>query len=171
MAPLAYAAVILFLRVAGKRMLSKMSAFDLVVTVALGSTLATILLSKDVSLAEGLVALALLLGLQYVVAWCNARSRLARRIFKSEPSLLYFGGQFLRDAMRAENVPEESIRSGMRNQGFGSVDEVHAVVLEADGSLSIVRRPTPGQEPTLTGLRNATSLGADGAPREFAGPR
>jgi hypothetical protein len=61
MAPLAYGVLIFFLRVSGKRMLSKMSAFDLVVTIALGSTLATILLSKDVTLAEGIAALGLLI--------------------------------------------------------------------------------------------------------------
>ncbi|WP_231362619.1 hypothetical protein [Thioalkalivibrio sp. ALMg9] len=50
---LAYVALIVFLRLSGKRTLSKMNAFDLVVTVALGSTLATVLLAKDVALAEG----------------------------------------------------------------------------------------------------------------------
>jgi uncharacterized membrane protein YcaP (DUF421 family) len=50
--------------VSGKRTLSKLDAFDLIVTVALGSTLATVLLSRDVALAEGIVAFALLVGLQ-----------------------------------------------------------------------------------------------------------
>ena len=59
----AYAALVLFLRISGKRTLSKLNAFDLVVTVALGSTLATILLSQDVALAEGLTALGMLIGL------------------------------------------------------------------------------------------------------------
>lgn len=50
---LAYVSLVVFLRISGKRTLSKMNAFDLIVTVALGSTLATVLLSKDVALAEG----------------------------------------------------------------------------------------------------------------------
>ena len=57
-----YAAVVVLLRVTGKRTLAKLNAFDLVVTVALGSTLATILLSADVSWSEGALALALLAG-------------------------------------------------------------------------------------------------------------
>lgn len=64
---LAYVALVVFLRVSGKRTLSKMNAFDLVVTVALGSTLATVLLDKDVALAEGASAFALLIGLQFAV--------------------------------------------------------------------------------------------------------
>ena len=50
--------LVIFLRLSGKRTLSKMNAFDLVVTVALGSTLATVLLTKDVALADGALAFA-----------------------------------------------------------------------------------------------------------------
>ncbi len=67
---LAYLSLIIMLRVSGKRTLAKMNAFDLVVTVAIGSTLATIVLSKSVALAEGLLALALL------VTWAGRIGRL-----------------------------------------------------------------------------------------------
>jgi beta-lactamase regulating signal transducer with metallopeptidase domain len=60
----AYVLLILVLRTTGKRTLSKMNAFDLIVTVALGSTLATVILSKDVALAEGVTAFVMLAGAQ-----------------------------------------------------------------------------------------------------------
>ncbi len=60
---LAYAALVGFLRISGKRTLSKLNAFDFVVTVALGSMLATIILSQEVYLLEGLVGFALIIGL------------------------------------------------------------------------------------------------------------
>lgn len=60
---LAYLALVMLLRVPGKRTLSKMNAFDFVVTVALGSTLATVLLSETVALVEGVTAFMLLIGL------------------------------------------------------------------------------------------------------------
>ena len=72
---LAYLALVVLLRTFGKRTLAKLNAFDLVVTVALGSTLATVLLSKSVALMEGLLAFVLLAGLQYVVAWLSVRSQ------------------------------------------------------------------------------------------------
>ncbi|WP_407939580.1 hypothetical protein [Methylophaga nitratireducenticrescens] len=62
----------MLLRISGRRILSKMNAFDMVVTVALGSTLATILLNRDVALAEGALAFALLIGMQYLVTWSRA---------------------------------------------------------------------------------------------------
>ena len=84
---LAYAALVLLLRATGKRALSKMNAFDLVVTVALGSTLATVLLSKDVALAEGVLAFALLL-LQFAITWLSVRSEGVQGLVKAEPRLL-----------------------------------------------------------------------------------
>jgi uncharacterized membrane protein YcaP (DUF421 family) len=83
---LAYAALVLP-RVSGKRTFSKMNAFDLVVTVALGSTLATILLSSDIALAEGVTAFVTLIGLQYLVAWLSCRSSMVSRLVKAEPRL------------------------------------------------------------------------------------
>lgn len=76
----AYLALVLLLRVSGKRTLAKLNAFDFVVTVALGSTLATVLLSSTVALAEGVLALVLLVALQYVVAWASVRSRRVERL-------------------------------------------------------------------------------------------
>ena len=84
--------LLLLLRVSGKRTLTKMNAFDLVVTVALGSTLATVLLTKSVALAEGLTAFMLLIFLQFVLTWLSVRSRAVSRLVKSEPTLLVYQG-------------------------------------------------------------------------------
>jgi uncharacterized membrane protein YcaP (DUF421 family) len=70
---LAYAALVVLLRLSGKRTLSKWNMFDLVVTVAFGSTLATALLSKDTSLMQGVAAFALLVALQWALTWASVR--------------------------------------------------------------------------------------------------
>jgi uncharacterized membrane protein YcaP (DUF421 family) len=137
---LAYVTLVAMLRVSGKRTLSKLNAFDLVVTVALGSTLATVLLSKDVALAEGVVAFALLIGLQYAVAWTSVRSKTVERLVKSQPALLYFRGRFLEAALRAERMTEDEVRAAARAHGHASLETVVAVVLETDGSVSVLPR-------------------------------
>jgi uncharacterized membrane protein YcaP (DUF421 family) len=139
---LAYAGLIVVLRLTGKRTLSKMNAFDLIVTVALGSTLATVLLSSRVALLTGLAALALLAALQFIVAWASVRSRRVERLVKAEPRLLFHDGAFLHSAMKDERVTHGEILQALRNQGVGSVDEVAAVVLETDGTLTVIRRTT-----------------------------
>lgn len=139
---LAYAALVLVLRISGNRTLSKMHAFDLVVTVALGSTLATVILSKDVALAEGLTAFVLLIVLQFLITWLTVRFPMVGHLVKAEPALLFYQGRFLRDQMRRSRVVEDEVRSTVREQGIASLEEVEAVVLESDGTFSVVQRST-----------------------------
>lgn len=148
----AYSGLILLLRVTGKRTLSKMNAFDLVVTVALGSTLATVLLNKDVSLAEGLFAFAVLCGLQYVIAIGSTSSRRFKNLIKAEPTLLFFRGRFLDANLRSERVTQEEVVAAVRDQGAPQLSSIEAVVLETDGSLSVVKAPSAGE--TVDTLRN-----------------
>lgn len=147
-----YVALVALLRVTGKRTLSKMNAFDLIVTVALGSTLATVLLSKDVSLAEGLLALALLCALQYAVA--SVRSERFQALVKAEPSLLYYRGEFLTNALRSERVTKEEILAAVRGNGIAKLSAVDAVVLETDGSFSVV---SGADSPSVDSLRYVQS--------------
>jgi len=136
---IAYSALVILLRVSGKRTLAKLNAFDLIVTVALGSTLATVLLSKSVALVEGLAAFGLLAGLQYLVAWLSVRSPKFSDFVKSEPSLLVHRGRFLESAMRAQRVTRAEVLAALRSAGAADPEQVAAVVLETDGSLSVIR--------------------------------
>ncbi|MBA3547255.1 MAG: DUF421 domain-containing protein [Nannocystis sp.] len=154
---LAYVALVSLLRVSGKRTLSKMNAFDLIVTVALGSTLATVLLSKDIALAEGVLAFALLIGLQFVITWLSVRSPRIEGLVKAEPSLLCFEGRLLRDALRRERVTEAEVHAAVRAQGLAQLEDAGAVVLETDGSLTVLRRGGGGE---YTALKNVARANA-----------
>ena len=149
---LAYAVLILFLRLSGKRTLSKMNAFDLVVTVALGSTLATVLLNQDVALAEGAIAFALLIVLQFVVTWSSVRARWVRQLVTGEPRMLLYEGELLPQAMRRVRVTADELRAAVRSAGLADLAEARAVVLETDGSFSVVRRSGAASDSSLTGV-------------------
>jgi uncharacterized membrane protein YcaP (DUF421 family) len=136
--PLAYLALIAFLRVSGKRTLAKLNAFDLIVTVALGSTLASVIITESVALLEGLAALALLILLQYAIAWLSVRSDRFQSLIKSEPTLVYHRGRFLDGPMRRERLTREEVLAAIRGGGIASLDRVGAVVLETDGTISVL---------------------------------
>ena len=138
---LAYVALVAMLRSSGKRTLAKLNAFDLVVTVAIGSTLATILLSKTVTLFEGLTALLLLIGLQWAVTATSVRSRRVARLVRSEPQLLVHRGETCPDAMRRERITHSELDTVLRSAGLASPDQAQAVVLESDGSFSVTAAP------------------------------
>ncbi len=150
---LAYVAVVFLLRISGRRTLSKMNAFDMVVTVALGSTLATVLLSKEVALLEGVIALGLLIGFQYVITWLIVRHGWVRRLVTGEPVMLLYHGEFLSDALLKARVSQDEVRAAVRGAGVASLQGVEAVVLETDGSLSVVRGGDAAIQDSLEGVR------------------
>ena len=159
-----YAALILFLRLVGKRSLAKLNIFDLVVTVALGSTLATIMLSKDVSYAEGAVAFATLCGLQWIVAWASLRAKWFKRLIRSEPRLLFSDGKFLDKAMRQERILRQEIHAEIRNHGFGDCEDIAAVVLETDGTFSVIPHEKAHTRTALETVRKEPEAPRAGAP-------
>jgi len=133
-----YFMLILFVRTVGKRSTSKMNNFDWIVTVAVGSVLASMAVLKDVTVADGLLAMALLLGLQYVLTISTSRWEWARRLFLATPTVLYAKGEFKDAAMRKQRVSRDEILQAVRERGVGSLDDVRMVTLEADAELSIV---------------------------------
>lgn len=143
---LAYAALVIFLRVSGKRTLSKLNAFDLVVTVALGSTLSAVLLDKTISLSEGAVAFGLLILLQYVLSAGSVRWERFEKGVKSEPTLLLHRGEILSGAMRRERITRSELLAAVRAAGAKDLEGTRAVVLENDGSLSVIRETSSAGE-------------------------
>jgi uncharacterized membrane protein YcaP (DUF421 family) len=134
----AYVALIAMVRLSGKRTLAKMNAFDLIVTVALGSTLSTILVSRETPLADGVLALGLLVGLQFAVAWSSVRWRSFERVVKSEPTLLVFRGEIRSADLRRQRVSREELRAAVRGAGLPDISDAGAVVLETNGAFSVV---------------------------------
>ena len=132
-----FAALIVLLRGSGKRTLSKLNVFDFVFVVAVGSVFASTIISKDVTLVEGIAALATLIGIQIFLAELAARSSIAERIINGEPALLLSRGKFIQRALKKERVTEEEVRAAIRTKGVSRVEDVDAVILENDGTLSV----------------------------------
>ncbi|SCY66109.1 DUF421 domain-containing protein [Microvirga guangxiensis] len=151
---LAYVALVTILRISGKRTLTKLSAFDLVVTVALGSILATVLLSRSVALAEGILAMALLVFLQFAITWLSVRSPRFAYLMKSEPTLIVHQGQFLDRALRAQRITRDEVMEALRGSGVPDVAQALAVVLEPDGSISVIKSADRNASFTLSSVRD-----------------
>ena len=114
--------------------------------VSLGSTLATIVLNPDITLVRGALALALLILLQFVISWTSARLPWVRRLVTGEPTLLLHRGEPLRDALRGARQTMDDVRAAVRAAGIARLEDVEAVVLETDGSISVVKRDLGARE-------------------------
>lgn len=151
-AAVAYITLIFLLQASGKRTLAKMTAFDFIVTVAIGSILANIILSKNTVVMEGMAAFVVLIGAQYFISAFSMRSRNFERLVKPDPTLLLYRGELLNQAMHEERITEADILFAIRQRGIASIEDVEAVVLEADGSLNVVRKSDQASNSALKNL-------------------
>lgn len=135
----AFFTLFIIVRISGKRTLAKLNVFDFIVTVTLGSTLSSMILSK-VTLAEGTVALTIIIILQYTLAWLSRSSSIMEKIINNNPTLLYYDGAFLDEAMNREGITKEEIYAEIRNFRLERLEEVRAVVLELNGEISVIKK-------------------------------
>ena len=145
---IAFITLFIFLRISGKRALSKLNAFDFVVTVALGSTLSYMMLAM-VPLVEGTTVLLLILILQYFFAWAARTSIKMERLINAVPSLVYYDGKFIEKTMAREALTKGEIFATIRNSGIDQIEEVKAVVMELNGQITVVKKSTGSGKSSL----------------------
>ncbi|WP_319422239.1 DUF421 domain-containing protein [Pleurocapsa sp. FMAR1] len=152
-APIGYVAIIILLRVSGKRTLAKWNSFDFVVTIALGSVLASILLSTKDAFGKGILAFALLILFQYVITWISVRSSIIQKLIKAEPAMLLYRGKMQQDIMKRERVAEGEILAALRSNGLSAIEDADAVILETDGSFSVIQNLNDSSASALKDVR------------------
>lgn len=135
---LAYVGLIFFLRVSGKRTLSQFNAFDLTVTIALGSMLSATILDRNLPLLQGLTGIGVLILLQTALAWLTNRFSWANWLVKSEPTPLVTDGVIDHAALNKVNISEDEVRAAMRQAHVGGPDAGLTVTLETNGTLSVI---------------------------------
>lgn len=135
-----YLCLVVILRVTGNRTLSQMNSFDFIITLAMGSTFASTILQKDVAFFDGLLALFLLVMLQFFITKLSVKFSGISKLIKTEPRLLYHNGQFLDKSMKKARVSKEEIEAATRQQGLTTVAQVEAAVLESNGKISVIKK-------------------------------
>lgn len=132
-----YIAVILFTRIFGKRSFSKMSSFDFAMTVAVGSLIATTILSESVSLLEGIAGLFVVYLYQLSAALLR-KWKPFRKVIDNEPLLLMDGSTILEENLLKARVTKGDLRSKLREANVLDLSEVRAVVFETTGDVVVM---------------------------------
>ncbi len=143
---IAYVIIIICLRISGKRTLSKWNAFDFIVTIALGSILASVVLSSKTLIFEGIFAAGFLIIFQYIITFLASRFDYIDKLVKAEPTLLFFRGDYEKVEMKKQRVAKSEILSAIRASSIGSLSKVEAVVLETDGTFSVIEKSNTGEK-------------------------
>lgn len=157
-ASISFIALFLFIRISGKRTLAKLNAFDFVVSVTLGSTLSSMMLLKT-TIAEGSVALVIIIILQYALAYLAKKSKIMEKAINSTPTLLFYDGIFITEAMERELITKEEIYSEIRQYRIERVEDVRAVVMELNGEMTVIKKSSnPSGETSLDDIDLKDSL-------------
>src|SRR5690606_1948583 len=131
-----YVAVLVLVRLVGKRTVGQFTPFDLVLVVVLGESVGHSLVGEDHSLVGGLVLAATLLTLNWAVGFITARWPAFDRLVEGRPVLLARSGELYRDVLRRQSLSEKEFNMAMREQGVSDVAEVELAMLETSGNIT-----------------------------------
>lgn len=133
-----YVIVLFLLRLSGKRTLLKMNAFDFIITVSLGAVFGNMLINYKENLFQGLYVIFLLLLFQFFSSLLSSRYAFFDTLLKANPTLLFYEGTYYEAILKKERIPRSEVLQAMREQGIGRIEEVGAVILETDGTISVL---------------------------------
>ena len=137
-AVLVYILIVIITKVSGKRSTSQLNNFDWVVTVMIGSLGASTILLENIPFIEGASSIIVLYVLQFLVTKYASISPQFSNVILSEPRIVFYQGQFLPEAMRAERLTRQELECAMRSEGVHSLSEIEAIVFESDAKLTII---------------------------------
>lgn len=138
-AAVSYAFILFLLRVSGKRQIGSMGAAEFVALLLVSNAVQNSMNGGDNSLAGGLILAAALVGMSALVGWLSFRSKRFSAVVQGRPCLLVYKGEYIDKNLAGNLVTHHDLRTLLRRQGFHDLKDIHEAVLEANGSVSVVR--------------------------------
>ena len=149
-----YGAMILLLRIMGKRQLGDMEPSELIVTVLISQVASTPIVDMDKPIWTGIIPLLALLGMELVLSLACMKSVRFRALLSGKPALLIVRGKIDQTQMRRNRFTPDELAEALRNQGILDLNSVEYAVLETDGKLNII--PAPAFRPVTAGQMGIT---------------
>ncbi len=140
-----YGAILVGLRLAGKREMGQMTVSDFVVLLLIANAVQNAMVGPDTSLIGGLLAAAVLLGVNVLLSRLRLRWPKLVHWLEGTPTLLVLHGQAIPEHLRREGIDEGVLQAALREHGIADIKDVEMAVLEIDGSISIVPNSAPVQ--------------------------
>jgi uncharacterized membrane protein YcaP (DUF421 family) len=135
-----YVFIVLVTRVIGRRELSSLSPFDLILLIVLGDAVQQGLTQDDYSVTGALIAVSTIASLQVLTSYVSFRSKGARKVLEGLPIVVVENGKVVEANLRRERMTEDEVAEEMRMQQIASFDEVQWGILESNGAISFVKK-------------------------------
>ncbi|WP_457858384.1 DUF421 domain-containing protein [Psychrobacter pulmonis] len=144
-----YGGLIVFTRLMGLRSFSKLSSYDFAMTVAIGSILASTILSDSPSLSQGLVAVAVLFLIQGTISVIRRKSKPLKSLIDNQAIILMAHGEYFCDNLKEANLTKSDVQEVLRRNGLKSKSEVFAVIMETTGDMSVIKQDSTAPDWSL----------------------
>ncbi|WP_440224501.1 DUF421 domain-containing protein [Dokdonella sp. MW10] len=141
-----YIAVLVMMRISGKRTVGEFTPFDVIVLMLLSEAASNSMTGGEESVQGGLIVVATLIGLNYLSAFLSTRSSMVDKLLQGRPVVLIRRGKVIKDALLANNMPENDLREAMRSQAIRRYEDVELALLEPDGEVSFFKRDASEDE-------------------------
>lgn len=135
-----YGFLLVAFRLAGKRQLGQMTAFDLIVLLIISNVLQNAAIGNDNSLGGGLLGASVIIVLNLLIAWLTFRRKPLERIVENSPTVLVKHGHVVRANLAREFMSLAELRAALRKEGVATMSEVRYAILEEDGHVTVIRR-------------------------------
>ena len=146
-AAVVYVFLLILLRLTGKRQVGQLAPFDLVLLLVLSNAVQNSMNAGDNSLVGGLISAATLILINYGVALATWRSKKLEKLIEGKPQILIHNGKLFEDVVAKARLTHHEINAALRLGGCTCVEEVHATILENNGTISIVARKNNAAPP------------------------
>lgn len=139
-ATVVYFALLLLVRISGKRTVGQFTPFDLVVVMLISEASQNALVDGDASISGALIVVSTLIGLNWLLGFASARSRRIDRLVEGSPVLVARDGRIFADALARQNVSLSDFREAMRSHGVPREEDIRFAFLETNGEITVVSR-------------------------------
>src|SRR5437763_3421567 len=137
-AAVAFVFILFVLRMTGRRELSSMEPFDLVMLVVLGDLVQQGVTQSDYSVTGALIVISVMSLLTALVSFLNSRFHWVRPVLEGRPVVLIERGRVIEENVRRERLTREELEEQARVQQIESIEKVRLAVLETNGAVSYI---------------------------------
>jgi uncharacterized membrane protein YcaP (DUF421 family) len=139
-AAVVFAFVFLVTRIVGRRQLSQLEPFDLILLVVIGDLVQQGVTQSDESVTGALIVISTIALLSFAVSWVSFKSRKLRLVTEGEPIVLVQNGRVIERNMRRERITREDVEEEARRQQITSIADLRWAILEDDGGITCISR-------------------------------
>ena len=140
-----YVALVVLLRLGGKRELAQMTPLDFLTFLLLSETVSPALTGGDISIFGGLITAGTLIGIALLVGWLTFRSRTIEVIIEGRAAILIKHGRVDREILRKHRITDQALRTALHGAGVVHVAEVAKAFIEPDGEITVIKAKTNEQ--------------------------